>query len=62
MNEQIKPLNELVAGDVIDYSYEVISIAATSTYRGSLKLRNLSTGEITVHRSVPIDTTYRVTK
>lgn len=57
----IKSLNELAIGDVIDDSYEVISTTATSTYRGSLKVRNLSTGKIIVLRSVPIDTLYRVT-
>ena len=62
MNEQIRSLDELAVGDVIDYIYEVISITATSTYRGTLKLRNISTGKIVVHRSVRIDTPYRVTK
>ena len=62
MNEQIKSLNELAIGDVIDGSYEVISITPTSAYRGTLKVRNISTGKIIVLRSVPIDTPYRVTK
>ena len=62
MNEQIKSLNELAIGDVIDDSYEVISITATSGYRGTLRVRNISTGKIIVLRSVPIDTPYRVTK
>ena len=61
MNEQIKSLNELAVGDVIDYIYEVISVTATSTYRGTLKVRNLNTDKIIVHRSVRIDTPYSVT-